>query len=87
MYRAQTGNQNQRGQINCDHEKNRTDWSNSGRKQTPMFIRQTITDETARPLNIHRDFPPKQIADPPRLVEARARDEEQNDPRNSEHDR
>src|SRR4029077_10471415 len=71
MNRAQTRNQNQRSQINCDDEKNRTDRAESGRKQAAMFIGQAIPDEATRPLNVHRDFPPEQMADPPRLVEAR----------------
>jgi hypothetical protein len=84
MNRAQTRNQNQRGQINCDNEKYRTDRPESGRKKAAMFIRQAITDETARSLNVHRHFPPEQMADPPRLIETRSRDEEQNDPRDSD---
>src|ERR1043166_2358155 len=85
MNRAQTRNQNQRGQIHCEDEKNRTHRAESGRKQAAMFIRQTITDETTRPLNVHRDFPSEQMAHTPCLVQARPRDQKQSHPWDSDH--
>ena len=48
-----------------------------------MFIGKAISNETARPLNVHRDFSAEEMADRPGLVEARTGDEEQNDPRDS----
>ena len=49
-----------------------------------MFVGQAIPYEAARPLNVHRHFPPKQMADPPRLIQTCTGDEEQNDPRDSQ---
>src|SRR5262249_40116046 len=80
MNRAQTGNQNQRGQINSDDEKDRTDWAESCWKQPAIFVRQAIANAPAAPLNPHRHLPPEKMADPRGLMEPGARDEKKNNP-------
>ena len=84
MNRTQTGNQNQRGQINSDNKKNRAYRSESSREQPVMFVGQTITNKAAGAPNIHRHLPAEQMANTPGFIETCTRNEEQNDPRDSE---
>ena len=61
MNRTQASHQNQCGRVNSDEQEKRTEWAKRVPEQPTVFICESVSDPTARPLDVEGSMSTSQM--------------------------